>query len=342
MARNLNETELFDLMTTPSERLIEDIKKIDGDILILGCGGKIGPSLAVMAKRAIDQANLHKKVIGASTFDYAGSVDQMRERGVNVIEADLLNPEQLNALPNADNIIYMVGRKFGTYADPSMTWAINVLLPAKVCERFPHANMVTFSTGNVYSYADVSSGGSCEEDEVAPIGEYGQTALGRERIFEYYANIYMNKGLLFRLNYAIDLRYGVLFDIAKNIQQGTPINVGIGYFNCIWQGDVCEYAIRSLLHVSNPLNILNVTGPENISILWAAKKMGSLLGKEPIFSEDPFPQKALFSNATKLTEMMGYPHMPLVSMMKMVAEWVQSGGATIHAPTHFEITNGKY
>jgi len=338
----MDEKELLRLLTQPSDRLVTDIQEFEGDILILGCGGKIGPSLAIMAKRAIDLAGINKRVIGASLFDYPNVPKQMRDAGVEVIEADLFDPEQLAALPDVKNIIYMVGRKFGTHKDPSLTWAINVLLPAKVCERFPNANIVAFSTGNVYHYADISSGGSTEEDVPEPVGEYGQTSLGRERIFEHYAGINQNKVLLFRLNYSIDLRYGVLFDIANDIQAGNPINVGIGYFNCIWQGDVCEYAIRSLLHVSNPPCTLNVTGPESISIRWAVTNMGELLGKAPVFTDEPDPQKSLFSNTAKLTEMMGYPHMPLLSMVTMVADWVKSGGSTIDAHTHFEQIDGKF
>jgi nucleoside-diphosphate-sugar epimerase len=338
----MNENELLDLMTTPSPRLVEDVRKIDGDILVLGCGGKVGPSLAITAKRAIDQAGLNKKVIGVSLFDYPEAPQTMRNAGVEVIEADLFNSDQLSALLDVKNIIYMVGRKFGTYQNQSLTWAINVLLPAKVCERFPHANVVAFSTGNVYSYANISSGGAREDDLPVPVGEYGQTCLGRERVLEHYAGLNGNPMLMFRLNYAIDMRYGVLFDLAKNIIAGTPINLEIGYFNCIWQGDVCEYAIRSLLHTSNPPCILNVTGPESISIRWAADTMGKLLGKEPVFVGDPNPQKALFSNTTKMTSLMGYPTMPLNKMMAMVADWVSSGGKFINAPTHFESTDGNY
>lgn len=338
----MNESELLDLMTTPSSRLVEDVKKIDGDIMILGCGGKIGPSLAITAKRAIEQAGISKKVVGVSLFDYPDAPQAMRASGVEVIEADLFNSEQLYSLPDIKNIIYMVGRKFGTYQNQSLTWAINVLLPAKVCERFPHANLVAFSTGNVYSYAGISSGGAREDELPVPVGEYGQTSLGRERVLEYYADLHKNSMLIFRLNYAIDMRYGVLFDLAKNIMAGTPINLEIGYFNCIWQGDVNEYAILSLLHTSNPPCILNVTGPESIGIRWAAETMGKLLDREPVFTGDPNPQKALFSNTAKLNKLMGYPHMPLQTMMAMVADWVKSGGKFIHAPTHFESTDGNY
>lgn len=259
-----------------------------------------------------------------------------------MIEVDLFDPVQRAALPDVKNIIYMVGRKFGTQGNPEMTWAINVLLPAKVSERFPDSDFVVFSTGNVYRFENVGSGGSVETDLPEPVGEYGQTSLGRERVFEFYARLHQNKMLFFRLNYAIDLRYGVLYDIARNILAGNPINPGIGYFNCIWQGDVCEYAIRSLLHANNPPNILNVTGPEHVSIRWAAEKMGELLDREPIFLDGDAPEKSLFSNTAKLNSLMGYPRMALMPMMKLVADWVRSGGKAIDAPTHFEIRDGKF
>jgi len=338
----MEENELLEFMTEPSSRLITDIKKIDDDILILGCGGKIGPSLAIMAKRAMVMAGLDRRVVGVSVFDNEDTPQKMKAAGVEVIEADLSDPKQVAALPNIKHIIYMIGRKFGTYNDPSQTWAINVLIPVKICEAYPTAKIVAFSTGNVYQYASIESGGACEEDIPVPVGEYGLTALGRERVFEHYASVNKNKVLLFRLNYAIDLRYGVLFDLAKDILNGKPINAGVGYFNCIWQGDVCEYAIRSLLHCSNPPSILNVSGPESIGIRWAARKMGELLGCDPIFAEGPDPKKALFSNTTKMTSLMGYPNMPLLSMMQMVADWVKSGGSTINAPTHFETTDGNF
>ena len=257
--------------------------------------------------------------------------------------ADLLDQKQRKSLPDVKNIIYMVGRKFGTQGNPEMTWAIkNAVLPAKVCERFPESDFVVFSTGNVYRDEDVVSGGSVETDLPEPTGEYGQTSLGRERIFQYYARLHQNKLTFFRLNYAIDLRYGVLYDIARDILAGNPINTQIGYFNCLWQGDVCEYAIRSLLHTSNPPNILNVTGPEHISIRWASEKMGEFLERDPVFGDVLTPEKSLFSNTAKLNGLMGYPHMPLLPMMKLVADWVKSGGEVIDVPTHFDVRDGKF
>lgn len=338
----MTESDLLDLMTRPSSRLVRDMLKIDNDIMLLGCGGKIGPHLAIMAKRAMTEAGLRHRVYGVSLFDYPESAEIMRKAGVSVIEADLFNQEQLKALPDIKNIIYMAGRKFGTHQNQPLTWAINVLLPAKICERFHQSNIVLFSTGNVYRYMPVSSSGSCEKDLPEPVGEYGQSCLGRERIFHFYSDMNQSSGLIFRLNYSVDMRYGVLFDIARNIMENVPINQEIGYFNCIWQGDVCEYAIRSLLHCSNPPLVLNVSGPESISIRWAAEKLGELLGKEPIFSGNDLPEKSLFSNTAKLNQIMGYPNMSLGEMIKLTAEWLKSGGSYINAPTHFETTDGKF
>ncbi len=339
----MTEKELFELMTRPSQRLTQDIADLQGDIMILGCGGKIGPALAVTAKRALIAAGKDNRVIGVSKFDYEDAPTQMRENGVEVIEADLFDSAALAALPDVPNIIYMVGRKFGTSGNQSLTWAINVLLPAKVCERFPAARIVSFSTGNVYGNVSVNCGGSSELDVPQPVGEYGVTCLGRERVFEHYALLNGTKSLMFRLNYSIDVRYGVLFDIAKNILAGNPINVGNGYFNCIWQGDVCEYAIRSLKYCDNPPFLLNVTGPEAISLYRAAAAIGEILGKQPVFNGDPYAaDSAMFSCTKKLNGLMGYPLMPLEQMMKIVAEWVAAGGKAINAPTHFETTDGKY
>ncbi|MEA5051142.1 MAG: epimerase [Oscillospiraceae bacterium] len=339
----MTDKELIELLSRPSKRLVAEIGKIDGDIMILGCGGKIGPSLAAMAARACREAGVKKRVIGVSKFDYEDAPATMRDAGVEVIEADLFDPAQLAALPDVPNIIYMVGRKFGTYKNQSLTWAINVLLPAKICERFKDSRIVSFSTGNVYGFAPVTGGGFRETDTPDPFGEYGQTCLGRERVFEHYAELNGTKSLMFRLNYAIDMRYGVLYDLATSIMKGTPVNLDVSFFNCIWQGDCCEYAIRSLAYCDNPPFLLNVTGPESISMYAAALQMGGLLGREPVFSGEKYSTKpSMFSNTQKLNELMGYPLMPLNAMMRMTAEWVKGGGRAINAPTHFEATDGRY
>ncbi len=334
-------SELTEFMTRPSARLVEDLKRLKGDIMILGAGGKVGPAMAVLAKRGIEAAGTGAKVYAASLFDRPDAPDTMRSAGVEVIEADLSDPKQLAALPEAENIIFMVGKKFGTEGNESLTWHINVILPYLAAERFPRSRIVAFSTGNVYGMAPVVSGGFCEDDVPHPIGEYAETCLGRERILEHCSVQNQTPMLIFRLNYAIDLRYGVLYDIANAIVEGRPIDVSQGVFNCIWQGDVCEFAIRSLLRTAVPPEKLNVSSPEAISIRWAAKELGKRLGKEPTFTDEEV-QSALFSNCQKMVRMMGAPSVGILELIDMVAQWVQQGGEVISAPTHFETTNGTY
>ncbi len=333
--------ELTEFMTRPSARLVEDLKRLKGDIMILGAGGKVGPAMAVLAKRGVEAAGTGAKVYAASLFDRPDAPDTMRSAGVEVIEADLSDPKQLAALPEAENIIFMVGKKFGTEGNESLTWHINVILPYLAAERFPRSRIVAFSTGNVYGMAPVVSGGFCEDDVPHPIGEYAETCLGRERILEHCSVQNQTPMLIFRLNYAIDLRYGVLYDIANAIVEGRPIDVSQGVFNCIWQGDVCEFAIRSLLRTAVPPEKLNVSSPEAISIRWAAKELGKRLGKEPTFTGEEV-QSALFSNCQKMVRMMGAPSVGILELIDMVAQWVQQGGEVISAPTHFETTNGTY
>lgn len=332
---------LLERTTRPSPRLVEDIKRIDGDILVLGAGGKVGPSLSIMASRACKEAGIKKRVIAASLFDQPDSIEAMRRYGVELMETDFFNPKQLEALPDCQNIIFMAGRKFGTSGNQSLTWAVNVLLPAKVCERFPQARFVVFSTGNIYGDVPILSGGSCEGDEPNPDGEYGQTCLGRERVFEHYASVNGTQSLLFRLNYAIELRYGVLFDIASAVYNGNAVNLSRGVFNCIWQGDVCEYALRSLLLTSNPPRALNVTGPQCISTRWTANRFGEIFGKQPIFTGEERPC-GIYSNTTRLGGLLGTPNVTLDDMIGWQAEWILSGGESIAAPTHFEQADGKY
>ena len=337
----LSNAELQEFMTAPSQDLVRDVRHLSGDLMILGAGGKVGPTLAIKAKRAFDQAGIGAKVYAVSLFDYPGAADSMRKAGIEVIESDISDPGQLAALPNAENIIYMVGKKFGTTGNEAATWNINVILPYLVAQRFPAARIVAFSTGNVYGAAPLSGGGFCEDDIPSPIGEYAQTCLGRERILEYCSRQNNTPMLMFRLNYAIDLRYGVLYDIARSILDGKPIDLSPGVFNCIWQGDACEYAIRSLPLTSTPPAKLNVSSPESYSVRWAATELGSRLGKVPVFAGEE-GHSALFSNCQRMVHLLGYPKTDILTMMDMTAAWVLNGGETIAAPTHFEATDGKY
>lgn len=336
-----NKEMLQQAMTAPSAALIEDVKKLKGDIMVLGAGGKIGPTMAVMARRALTAAGSDAKVYAVSLFDYADAPDAMKNAGVEVIEADLSKPEVLEALPDAENIIFMVGKKFGTTGQEHLTWHTNVILPYLVAQRFKNSRIVAFSTGNTYGMTSLVSGGSCESDIPQPVGEYAQTCLGRERILEHCSMENATPMLAFRLNYAIDLRYGVLFDIASAIQNGRPVDVSQGVFNCIWQGDVCEYAIRSLLLCEVPLKKLNVSSPEAFSIRWAARELGKRLGKEPIFSGQE-TACSMFVNCQEMVKHFGRPRKGILEMMDLVVNWIKIGGETITAPTHFETTDGKF
>lgn len=332
---------LLENMTRPSARLVEQIKAIQGDVMILGAGGKIGPSLAVTARRAFDAAGMKNRVYAASLFDYPDAAQSMRKWGVEVIEGDLGDAAFLSSLPDAPNVIHMTGRKFGTTGDTGPTWYCNVTLPAKALERYASSRFVVFSTGNVYGNAAVGEGGSREEDELRPVGEYAVTCVGRERLASFYSRKNGTPVLLFRLNYAIDLRYGVLYDIAKAVWEEKPVNVSANVFNCIWQGDVCEYAVRSLALAQTPPMALNVTSPESYSIRATAETFGRLLQKTPVFAGTEQPV-SLHANAQKMVNLLGAPTVGMDEMMRRVADWLMNGGAAIAAPTHFESTDGKF
>lgn len=333
--------ELLSSMTKPSKELIEAAGQLKGDLMVLGAGGKIGPTMAIKAKRALQAAGSASKVYAVSLFDYSDAPGAMRDAGVEVIEADLSDAGQLAGLPEAENIIYMVGRKFGTAGNEGDTWHVNVILPYLAAQRFSKSRIVAFSTGNTYGMAPLTGGGFCETDVPRPIGEYAQTCLGRERVLERCSRQNNTPMLFFRLNYSIDMRYGVLCDIASAIQEGRPVDVSQSVFNCIWQGEVCEYAIRSLLLTTVPPEKLNVSSPEAFSIRWAAGELGRRLGKEPIFAGEE-GSTSLFLNCQKMVRLLGRPQVGILEMMDMVADWIKNGGETIHAPTHFETTNGVF
>ncbi len=325
----------------PTDALINDIAKIDGDIILLGVGGKMGPSMAKLARRAITQAGINKKIIGISRFSEAGTREELEADGIETISADLLNEKDLAALPDAPNIIYLAGTKFGTTGKEPFTWAMNSYLPGRVAERYKDSRIVAFSTGNVYPFTPIGSGGLSEDHVPAPVGEYGQSCLGRERIFQYFSERYQIPTLIYRLNYAIDLRYGVLLEIAKSVNEGRAIDLTTGSVNVIWQGDANEIAIRSLLHCEVPANILNVTGPETLSVKWVAEQFGLLMDKEPLFVNDPQPN-ALLSNASKAHKLFGYPRVTVRNMIEMTVAWLQGGGKLINKPTHFQERKGQF
>lgn len=333
--------ELEAKLAEPSAELIADMAKIEGDIMLLGVGGKMGPSLARLALNAIRAAGMEKRVIGVSRFSDAEAREELEAAGVETISCDLMNDEALQQLPDVPNIIYMAGNKFGTFGREWFTWAMNSYLPGRVAEKFKNSRIVVFSSGNIYPFTPVKQGGATEATAPNPVGEYGQSTLGRERVFSYFSHTYNIPMAIYRLNYAIDLRYGVLLELAKSVNEGREIDVTMGHANVIWQGDANEIAIRSLLHCSTPPNLINVTGPETLSLRWVAEEFGKRLDKEPIFvgqeSED-----ALLNNAAKSFKMFGYPKVSALQMIDWIADWVKNDGKTWNKPTHFQEREGKY
>ncbi|MCF0040589.1 NAD-dependent epimerase/dehydratase family protein [Dyadobacter fanqingshengii] len=326
---------------SPSDVLIEDMKQINGDILILGAGGKIGPSIAKLAKQAIDRAGLDKRVIGVSRFSDEGLADELNAAGIETIAANILNDAELQALPEVENVLYLAGTKFGTSNNEPYTWAMNTYLPGRVAEKFKNSKIVVYSTGNVYPFTTVASGGATEELRADPVGEYGQSCLGRERLFQYFSSVHGTPLLIYRLNYAIDFKYGVLLEVAKSVLAGKPVDLRTGHVNVIWQGDANEMAIRSLLHCESPSKILNITGPETVSLRWLAAEFGRIFNTEPQFVNEEQPT-ALLSNAAESFRLFGYPRTTLKQMIGITAQWLQEGGKTINKPTHFQERKGQF
>ena len=335
------EAQLESYLSEPTDEVIAALAALEGDVLILGVGGKMGPTLAKQAKRAINCAGIAKRVIGVSRFSTPGGQEDLQESGVETIAADLLSEGSLQNLPNTENVILMAGRKFGSTDNESLTWAMNGYMPGRVAEKFRNSRLVVFSTGNVYPLTPISHGGATENSRVAPIGEYAQSCLSRERICTYFSSQFGTPMAILRLNYAIDLRYGILLDIAEKVYAEEPISLEMGNVNVIWQGDANAVALRAFAHCQSPPLILNVTGPETLSVRYLASCFGRLFNKSPRF-EGEEAETALLSNASRCHQLFGYPRVSLGQMIEWIAEWVRIGGTTLHKPTHFEVRDGKF
>ena len=335
------EAQLESRLSEPTAEAISDIAALEGDILILGVGGKMGPTLAKQAKRAIDSTGITKKVIGVSRFSTPGIRENLHATGIETITADLLSENSLQNLPDIQNVILMAGRKFGSTGNESLTWAMNGYMPGRVAEKFHTSRLVVFSTGNVYPLTPVSDGGATESSPVAPIGEYAQSCLSRERICSYFSSQFGTPMAILRLNYAIDLRYGILLDIAEKVYAEEVISLQMGSVNVIWQGDTNAVALRAFAHCQSPPLVLNVTGPETVSIRYLASCFGTLFSKPPRFAGEE-ASTALLSNAAQCHQLFGYPRVSLGQMIEWVAEWVRIGGTTLRKPTHFEVRDGKF
>jgi nucleoside-diphosphate-sugar epimerase len=330
---------LEEFMTTPPPELVAEMKALEGDVLVLGVGGKMGPTLARMAKRA---APLGKRVIGVARFSEPGLRESLNRNGVETLSADLLDRDVLEKLPKAANVVFMAGRKFGATGDVPLTWAMNVQVPAMVAEVFKASRIVAFSTGCVYPFVPVDSGGATEEvPPVPPPGDYATSCVGRERMFEYFSARHGTPGRLFRLNYAIDMRYGVLHDVGRKVRDGETIDLSMGHVNVIWQGDANAVALRCLAHATTPTTPINVTGPETVEVRWLAGEFGKLLGKTPVFSGMP-ASTGWINNAACMVKEFGQPSVPLGKMIEWTADWLSRDMATLNKPTHYEVRDGKY
>ncbi|MFH1748896.1 MAG: NAD-dependent epimerase/dehydratase family protein [Planctomycetota bacterium] len=336
-----NEADLEALLSRPSPALVNMMKRLDGDIMLLGVAGKIGPDLALTALKAIKKAGVDKKLIGVDLFPEEESRALLENSGVELIACDLLNPAEVAALPRARNVIYLVGRKFGTQGNEELTWMINVVAPANAARHFSESRIVAFSTGCVYPMVGPAGGGCVETDQPGPLGEYAQSCLGRERVFEYYSKANSTPVSLIRLNYAVDLRYGVLYDIGKLVLEGKPIDLTMGYFNAIWQGDVNNQTLLALEHCTSPPAIWNVTRPEVVSIRRVAEQFAEIMGKRVEFTGEEGPV-ALLSNSAKATKVFGPPTVLLEKLIHWQAHWLMAGGRSLNKPTHFEETGGEY
>jgi len=336
-----NVEELEDQLARPTPELINDLAKIDGDIMILGLGGKMGPSLAKLAVNAIREAGLKKRVIGASRFSNKKLKEELEQHGIETIAGDLLDEDFLKSLPECKNVIYMAGNKFGTAGNEHFTWAMNAYLPGRVAEKYKNSRIVVFSSGNIYPFMPTDSKGANESVKPSPIGEYAQSCLGRERVFEHFSIKNETPMLIYRLNYAVDLRYGVLFEVAKSVFNEQPIDITTGYANVIWQGDANSFAISSLLHCSTPAKLLNITGPEVISIEKLAKSFGELMNKPVQFSGQS-ESTTLLNDASHSFELFGKPKIGLDQVIAWTADWVMSGGEDLGKPTHFQERKGNF
>jgi nucleoside-diphosphate-sugar epimerase len=336
-----SEEELEERLSRPLQVDVAAMKALSGDLLILGAGGKMGPSLVRRAQRAIQQAGSASRVIAVARFSQTGLARQLESEGVETISCDLLETGALESLPEAPNVIFMAARKFGTTGSAYLTWALNTYLPALVASRFRQSNIVAFSTGNVYPLLPITHGGATESTPTAPVGEYAQSALGRERMFEYASNQWGTPVCLLRLNYAIDLRYGVLVDIARSVFERRPVDLRMGLVNVIWQGDANSYCLRAFGHCAAPPFVLNITGPETLSVEHLAREFGRRFDIEPEFAGEP-AATALLSNAAHAHQLFGYPTVSAAELIDWVASWVAGGGSLLNKPTHFQVRDGKF
>ncbi|MFL5578771.1 MAG: NAD-dependent epimerase/dehydratase family protein [Gemmatimonadaceae bacterium] len=345
----MNEHELHERLSRPTPAAVDALRRCPGDVIVLGAGGKMGPSLATMLRRAADEVATRdgppgarrRRVLAVSRWSSAAAAAHLEAEGVEVVAADLADRDAVDHLPDAPNVIFMAGQKFGTQGAPSATWAMNVVVPAYCADRYRDSRIVAFSTGNVYPLLPAAGGGARETDAPAPVGEYAASCLGRERVFEHWSNTRGTRVAIVRLNYAVDLRYGVLVDVALKVWRGEPVDVTNGYVNVIWQGDANALAIACLPHAATPPFVVNVTGPELLRVRDVARELGRLLGRAPTIVGDEAPD-ALLSRTDRMRDTLGPASVPAATLLEWVAEWVRAGNPLLGKPTKFERRDGKF
>jgi uncharacterized protein YbjT (DUF2867 family) len=337
----ITEADLEERLSRPTDADVALAASLDGDLLVLGAGGKMGPSLVGLARRAAVQAGRNTRVIAVSRFSDRSLPARLEAEGIETNACDMLEPGGLARLPDAPNVIFMAARKFGTSGSEYLTWAMNTYLPGLVAERFRNSKIVVFSTGNLYGLVPVAGGGATESSPLAPVGEYAQSVLGRERMFEYGSERWGTRVALLRLNYAVELRYGVLADIARAVFDRRPVDLRMGYVNVIWQRDANSAALRSLSLCDRPPLILNLTGPETLSTRSIAEEFGRRFGLDPVFRGEEGAD-ALLSNAGRSHDLFGLPTVTPAELMDWIAEWISGGNPHLNKPTHFEVQDGKF
>ena len=339
-----SEEQLDELLSRPTDYVVETFKRIDGDVIILGVAGKMGPTLARMAKRAVaaaDASPRSRRIVGVARFSRPDQQSALERHGIETIRADLLDQKQLDKLPDAPNVVYMPAMKFGSTGQEALTWAMNAYLPGMCAQRYKSSRIVAFSTGNVYGLSPIALGGSTEGAELNPVGDYAMSCLGRERMFDHFSRVNKTPVALIRLNYATEMRYGVMVDMASKVWKGEEIDVSMGSFNAIWQGDANAMTLASFDQVASPPFVLNVAGPELLSVRRVCEEFGRLMKKAVKFAGIE-SSDALISNGQLGHRLFGYPRVSAQRMMGWIADWVMSGGSSLGKPTHFETRDGKY
>ncbi|MBN1445855.1 MAG: NAD(P)-dependent oxidoreductase [Candidatus Omnitrophica bacterium] len=333
--------ELEDNLSSPDEEVKKVVSRLKGDIAVLGVAGKMGPTIAKMIANTCSETGGKKKIFGVSRFSNKAAKTALERYGITIVECDLLEKERVSKLPDAENIIYLAGMKFGSTGKEPLTWAMNAYVPALAADRYRNSRIVALSTGNVYPFTKITEGGSREEDSPGPVGEYAQSCLGRERIFQYFSQKNNTPVSIIRLNYAAELRYGVLVDIAEKVRDGIPVELKTGHANVIWQADANRAVIKSFTLCSAPPAILNLTGPEIISVRETAEKFGEIFGRKPVFTGKE-EDTALLSNSSLFCKTFGKPETTAEQMIQWTGYWLKEGKPTLNKPTHFETKNGRF